>query len=76
MAEVHARKNENLEKLLRRFNNMVDEEKIIKTYRDKQYYEKPSDARRRKVKEVQHKQKIDKIIAEKNQNQKRKSRKK
>lgn len=42
MAEVYAKKNENLESLIRRFKKKVDNEKILKEYKDRQYFIKPS----------------------------------
>lgn len=42
MAQVTARKNENVESLLRRFKKVVENEKILKEYKDRQYFVKPS----------------------------------
>jgi small subunit ribosomal protein S21 len=48
MASVFARNNENLEAMLKRFGRQVEDEKILKEYRDRQYFEKPSAIRRKK----------------------------
>lgn len=45
MAEVVARKNENIESLIKRFKKKVDNEKILKEYKDRQYFVKPSKIR-------------------------------
>tara|TARA_Y100001938_G_C7751762_1_gene264224 strand:+ start:92 stop:310 length:219 start_codon:yes stop_codon:yes gene_type:complete len=47
--EVSARKNEPIERLLKRFIKKVKKESIIEDLRDRMYYEKPSD-RKRKLK--------------------------
>lgn len=57
MAYVKARDNENIESLLRRFKKKVDNEKILKEYKDRQYFKKPSQAKNehnRKVKRRQY----------------------
>jgi len=45
---VIVRKNEPLEKALRRFKKKIDKEGTMKALRDRQYYEKPSQKKRRK----------------------------
>lgn len=45
MAYVKARGEESIESLLKRFKKKVDNEKIIKEYRDRQYFIKPSQKR-------------------------------
>lgn len=60
--------NESLESAIRRFKKLVDEEGIIKTYREKQYYVKPSTKRRIKEKEIQRKEKQRQAILEKKLN--------
>ena len=47
MAETHARPDEDIEKVLRRFNRQVKEEEILKQLRDREVYEKPSELRKR-----------------------------
>jgi len=45
--KVVRRENESIEKLLRRFVKKVKKEGILEEYREKMYYEKPSDKKRR-----------------------------
>jgi len=45
---VRSRKNEDIESLIRRFKKKVSKAGITKEVRDKMYYEKPSDKKRRK----------------------------
>lgn len=47
MAETHARPDEDIEKVLRRFNRQVKEEDILRQLRDREVYEKPSELRKR-----------------------------
>ena len=42
MAYVKAREDETIESLIRRFKKKVDGEKILKEYKDRQYFKKPS----------------------------------
>tara|TARA_R110000824_G_scaffold144798_1_gene312861 strand:- start:388 stop:582 length:195 start_codon:yes stop_codon:yes gene_type:complete len=49
-AEVFLRTGETAEKLIRRFSKKVRKERIIEEYRDRMYYEKPSDKKRKKKK--------------------------
>ena len=78
MAQVTLRENENLEGALRRFKKKVDAEGILKTYKDKQYFKKPSVVKREKVKEALRKKKIEELKAEraKTMHKKRKNYKK
>lgn len=46
----------NFDKALRAFRALVQKERILSTYKEKQSYEKPSDRRRRKVNESKRKQ--------------------
>ena len=45
---VVARKGENIESLLKRFTLEMQKSDILKTIKEKEYYEKPSVKRRRK----------------------------
>ena len=45
--EVFARRNEDTEKLIKRFSRKVRKEGIMEEIRERMYYEKPSDKRRR-----------------------------
>jgi small subunit ribosomal protein S21 len=46
---IIVRKNEPLEKALKRFKKKVDKEGIMRSLRDRQHYEKPSDVKRKQV---------------------------
>jgi len=48
--------NNNFDKALRAFRALVQKERILSTYKEKQSYEKPSDKRRRKRNEMKRKQ--------------------
>ncbi|OQX79850.1 MAG: 30S ribosomal protein S21 [Candidatus Omnitrophica bacterium 4484_70.1] len=50
MAEVRIEKKEDFEKALKRFKTQCKREKIIKKFRERQYYTKPSQKRREKRK--------------------------
>lgn len=45
--KVERRKNESFERMLDRFNRMVKESGILKEWKEKSYYEKPSVKNRR-----------------------------
>ena len=45
--EVFARRNEDAERLIKRFSRKVRKEGIMEEFRERLYYEKPSDKRRR-----------------------------
>lgn len=47
--------NGNFDKALRAFRALVQKERILSSYKDKQSYEKPSDKRRRKRNEMKRK---------------------
>lgn len=49
--------NESLESAIKRFKKIVDDERIIKDYKEKQYYIKPCQKRRLKKKEAARKSK-------------------
>ena len=46
----------NFDKALRAFRALVQKERILSSYKEKQSYEKPSDKRRRKINESKRKQ--------------------
>jgi small subunit ribosomal protein S21 len=52
MAYVVVRENENLERAIKRFKKKVDDEGILKEYRDRQYFKKPSVVKREKKKDA------------------------
>ena len=51
MTEVLVRKNESVDKALRRLKKKMDKEGIMKQIKAKRHYEKPSQVKRRKRKE-------------------------
>ncbi len=48
--EIRIRKNEPVERAIRRLKKKLDREGVIRDVRAKRYYEKPSEVRRRKNK--------------------------
>ncbi|MFW6225989.1 MAG: 30S ribosomal protein S21 [bacterium] len=58
MAFVKIRDNESLEKALKRFKKKVEDEGILKEFKDRQYYKKPSVVKREKNKEAIRKTQI------------------
>ena len=46
--QVKIRRNESVENLIKRFIRKVKKEQIIEEYRDRQYFEKPSEKKRKK----------------------------
>jgi len=61
MATVVAREKESFESLLRRFKKKVLDERIVSTYRERTYFMKPSQKRRRD--EIEKRKKIKKFNA-------------
>lgn len=55
MAHIIVEESENLEKAIKRFKRMVEKEGIIREYKKREYYEKPSTIRNRKNKTLQRK---------------------
>ena len=55
MATINVDDNENLEKALKRFKRMVEREGIIREYKKREYYEKPSTILNRKNKSLARK---------------------
>ncbi len=55
MARIIVDENENLEKAIKRFKRMVEKEGIIREYKKREYYEKPSTILNRKNKALQRK---------------------
>ena len=52
MAKIFIDENEGLEKALKRFKRMREREGIVRTFKNNQYYVKPSDERREKKKKA------------------------
>lgn len=50
--DVKVRKGEPMERALRRLKKRLDREGVIRDVREKRYFEKPSQAKRRKSKEL------------------------
>lgn len=55
MATINVDDTENLEKAIKRFKRMVEKEGIIREYKKREYYEKPSTILNRKKKTLQRK---------------------
>ncbi|MBQ9207272.1 MAG: 30S ribosomal protein S21 [Treponema sp.] len=55
MATIFVEDSENLEKAIKRFKRMVEKEGIIREYKKREYYEKPSTILNRKNKTLQRK---------------------
>lgn len=55
IAVVHVEDSEALEKALKRFKRLVEKEGIIREYKKREYYEKPSAIRNRKKKAMERK---------------------
>ncbi|MDR3130588.1 MAG: 30S ribosomal protein S21 [Treponema sp.] len=55
MAHITVDENEMLEKAIRRFKRMVEKEGIIREYKKREYFEKPSTILNRKKKALQRK---------------------
>ena len=53
MASILVEDGENLEKAIKRFKRMVEKEGIIREYKKREYYEKPSTIQNRKNKALQ-----------------------
>jgi small subunit ribosomal protein S21 len=68
IAYIRVDDNENLERALKRFKRMVEKEGIIREWKKREYYEKPSTIKNRKRKALERKQqkKLRKIQAMKN----------
>ncbi|MEW5813945.1 MAG: 30S ribosomal protein S21 [Spirochaetota bacterium] len=56
MAQVKIEEGEALEKALKRFKRMVEKEGIIREWKKREYFEKPSTVRNKKRKALQRKQ--------------------
>jgi small subunit ribosomal protein S21 len=55
LAHIVIDDNETLEKAIKRFKRMVEKEGIIREYKKREYYEKPSTILNRKKKAIQRK---------------------
>ncbi len=68
IAYVEVDDGENLEKSIKRFKRMVEKEGIIREWKKREYFEKPSTIRNRKKKALERKiqKKVRKMQASKN----------
>ena len=48
MSRIEVRYNESLEKALRRFKRKIEKEGILQVLKERKYYEKPSERKRKK----------------------------
>lgn len=55
MARIVVDETENLEKAIKRFKRMVEKEGIIREWKKREYFEKPSTIQNRKNKTIQRK---------------------
>ena len=53
MTEVKVREGESIEQALRRFNRLVDEEGIMDELKKREFYEKPSEIKKNRKKELE-----------------------
>lgn len=58
MLIIPVKKDESLEKALKRFKKKFEKTKIVNQLREKQYFEKPSIKRRTVIKKAKYKQKF------------------
>ncbi len=56
IAEIQIDENEPLEKAIKRFKRMVEKEGIIREWKKREYFEKPSTINNRKKKAMERKQ--------------------
>ena len=49
MLEVRVKKDESIDKAIRRFNKQCDKEELIKEMKKRERYEKPSERRRKRL---------------------------
>lgn len=68
IAHIKIEENEPLEKAIKRFKRLVEKEGIIREWKKREYFEKPSTIKNRKKKAMERKQmkKVRKLQAQKN----------
>ena len=49
MPKIEVRKDESFEQALRRFKRQIEQEGILKEIRERKYYEKPSERKRKRA---------------------------
>jgi small subunit ribosomal protein S21 len=57
MLEIKVKKDESIDKALRRFKKQCDKEELIKEMKKRERYEKPSERRRKRLVKAQRKSK-------------------
>ncbi|MBN1586329.1 MAG: 30S ribosomal protein S21 [Candidatus Omnitrophica bacterium] len=55
MSRVDVKENETLEKALKRFKKKLEREGILKALKERKHYEKPSEKKRRKMRNARKK---------------------
>lgn len=55
MPRVEVGSHESLDRALKRFKRKLEQDGLLKEYRDHEFYEKPSSKKRRKMKEARSK---------------------
>ncbi len=69
MAEVVVREGESIESALKRFRKMCEREKLFSEMKRREFYEKPSEVRKRKMKQAR--KRLMRKIKKKNRNKKK-----
>ena len=49
MSEIEVKKDESFESALRRFKKKIEQDGVLREVRDRKYYEKPSERKRKKA---------------------------
>jgi len=50
LSEIEVKKDESFESALRRFKKKIEQDGVLREVRDRKYYEKPSERKRKKAK--------------------------
>ena len=48
--EIYPKKNESIERTIKRFSKKIKKERVLEEFKENMYYEKPSEARKRTAK--------------------------
>jgi len=59
MIQVNVRKDESVDRALKKLKNVLDRNDILREVRNRRYFEKPSAKKRRKMKEAKFKAMLD-----------------
>jgi len=65
MAKVHVKKEEPLDKALRKFKSKLREERVLEEMRKREFYEKPSQRRRRREEKAKRREMLRRTREEK-----------